>query len=636
MASPATVKLTELAKREIDAKYTEMKRALGPLGKPEGDMVLQSVRSANLEAILRLHPRRLSGGTGNVLAFNFFDAKTLTWRGPFPIIADGTPITGVTGNPVLIQGTFGRQGNFEMLVPQGDRLMHYFRDNDTRDFAWHAAGGLPTIEPSQGPHGLAGIPVGVTLIQGNFGSPGNFEAVVRMRPNLLSVRTHSLFFYFFDSTPKRWHGPFPMVAEGKPITDVSGDPVLIQSTFGRHGNFELLVPQGDKLMHYFRDNDAPDKPWKFVTELPAVSGETLVGATFVQGNFGSPGNLEAVVRVRSGATPSVDTLAFYLFDASKLQWQGPFPLLPDGAPVTGVTGDPVLVQSTFGRQGNFELLVPQGDRLRHFFRDNDAAGFPWHAGPDLPTSEPADGVGGPSPIGVSFIQGNFGRELRFMQTYHGGRITWNNHTGASAKTSHETQILYKGMHCFGTTNGPGSDEPYAVVSVFSPGSEDMVRTFTFGPHNGVDAGEDIPEIKEIWRGSTVDVVIKTVVMEHDHGDPDRIRDGIQQALKKAADAAAAAAEVPTPEEWIDDLTLGIADFLTSLLGLGDDVVGQDGFLIRKSEFKEFTEPKHAPFIKFKRIEYNYPRDDANRPPVSDEDASYKVYFEVRTREVPDF
>jgi hypothetical protein len=41
------------------------------------------------------------------------------------------------------------------------------------------------------------------------------------------------------------------------VSNVTGDPVMIQGDWGGHGNFELLVPQGNVIGEYFRDNDDP-------------------------------------------------------------------------------------------------------------------------------------------------------------------------------------------------------------------------------------------------------------------------------------------------------------------------------------------------------------------------------------------
>ena len=345
------------------------------------------------------------------------------------------------------------------------------------------------------------------------------------------------------------------------------------------------------------------------------------------------GNFEAIVRMqRAGQS----FLAFYVFDSGSLKWNGPAELTADGEPITGVTGDPALIQSTFGTQGNFELVVPQGNRLVHYFRDNDTPDFPWRkSGASIPGF---DGPGLPAvPTAISLIQSNFGQRLQVIRSFEGGRITWTSHTGADPSFTHHTSIHYKGMHCFAKSFGPGADEPYAVVSVFDPGSRALVATQKFGPHTNVESGTDIPEIKEIWNSPTPSnrLVIHSVIMEHDSGDPERIRAAIQQALREVADVAAKALETPTPEKWIDDITFGVADVLTDILALGDDVIGHDEFEILASELKKFTDPNHVPFTDFKRIRFNYPTDDAKRPPISDDDASYKVYFEVRTLKMPD-
>jgi hypothetical protein len=40
------------------------------------------------------------------------------WKGPFPFIVQGSaPITQGTGIPSLIQRVFGKNGNFELVVP---------------------------------------------------------------------------------------------------------------------------------------------------------------------------------------------------------------------------------------------------------------------------------------------------------------------------------------------------------------------------------------------------------------------------------------------------------------------------------------------------------------------------------------
>jgi hypothetical protein len=216
----------------------------------------------------------------------------------------------------------------------------------------------------------------------------------------------------------------------------------------------------------------------------------------------------------------------------------------------------------------------------------------------------------------------------YVRRFDAGEIRWAVDDGAKAYSEYYARILYKGLHCFGETGGLGSDEPYAIVSVYNPASREKVRTYKFGPYENVDGGSTRVEILQLWDDAASDIAVHTLVMEHDAGDHDAVRKAIQDALKKAADAAAAAFGVPTPPEWIDTLTLGVAEGITSIFGLGDDVVGQDAFLIRRGELVSLAQQPVVALKKFGPIEFNYPTDDADRPPISDGDASYKAYFEV--------
>ena len=120
------------------------------------------------------------------------------------------------------------------------------------------------------------------MIQSNFG-PGNLEVVARVGNRLAH-------FFRDHEAPFTWHGPV-FFEEG-----VAGNPVLIQSNFGKNGNFELVTPLSTGgLGHFARDNDAPGFPWsgptRFGTDLGMVDAVGLI-----QSNIG-PGNLEVIARV---------------------------------------------------------------------------------------------------------------------------------------------------------------------------------------------------------------------------------------------------------------------------------------------------------------------------------------------------
>ena len=58
-----------------------------------------------------------------------------------------------------------------------------------------------------------------------------------------------------------------MIAQGRRITGVTGDPAPIQSTRGDNGNFEMLVRQGNRVVHCMRDNDLPGTRWSRVADV---------------------------------------------------------------------------------------------------------------------------------------------------------------------------------------------------------------------------------------------------------------------------------------------------------------------------------------------------------------------------------
>src|SRR5574340_901063 len=259
------------------------------------------------------------------------------------------PINGLF--PVLIQPRVGTQGNFELVatyhaagMPSG-ALAHYWRDNDAApDYPWS----LPTLFGANvGPPAL----LSPTMIESNFGAPGNLE--------------------------------------------------VIQSRFGTRGNFEVVSPVfGGGLAHWWRNNDDPNLPWSGPTLFGATLGQGIEGITVIQSNFGDPGNLEVICSVASGGASPNRLHHLWRDSGPTLTWHGPYklPITPPG----GVIGPPVLIQGRFGVQGNFELVaIAKDGGLAHFSRDNDD--------PDLPWSEPTLFGGGLGPISwVTMIQSNFG------------------------------------------------------------------------------------------------------------------------------------------------------------------------------------------------------------------------------------
>ncbi|MDJ0631129.1 MAG: hypothetical protein QNJ44_22925 [Rhodobacter sp.] len=262
-------------------------------------------------------------------------------RGVFPWYRSVAFASDADSEPAFLQGNFGIRGNFEVVAREGSKLRHYWRNNDAPGFPWHKGalfGGNVSSAPA--------------LIQSNYGATGNFEIVVREGSKLRHYWRNN------DAPGFPWH-------KGALFGDnVSSAPALLQSNYGYIGNFELVVREGSKLRHYWRNNDAPGYPWN----KGELFGSGVSSApALIQSNFGHYGNFE--VMVREG-----DKLRHYWRDN---QATG-YPWHQSALCSDHINSDPSLIQGNFGRKGNFELLVMRGDCLTHFWRDNQATGYPWH------------------------------------------------------------------------------------------------------------------------------------------------------------------------------------------------------------------------------------------------------------------
>jgi len=264
----------------------------------------------------------------------------------------------VSSEPAMIQSNFGNVGNLELVVKEGNKLRHYWRDNDAPGLPWHK-GILFGDNVRSAP----------ALIQSSFGNVGNFELVVREwgGPTVGYKLRH--YWRDNDASGLPWH-------KGILFGDnVRSAPALIQSSFGNVGNFELVVREWGgwqdyyKLRHYWRNNDASGLPWHKGILFGDHAGYT---PAMIQSNFGNVGNFELVVREWGGSGTRYKLRHYWRNnDASGLPWH-------KGASFGDhITYQPSFIQGNFGYNGNFELLAKRGNCLTHFWRNNDASGFPW-------------------------------------------------------------------------------------------------------------------------------------------------------------------------------------------------------------------------------------------------------------------
>ncbi len=137
---------------------------------------------------------------------------------------------------------------------------------------------------------------------------------------------------------------------------------LIQSTFGSIGNLEIVVPSArGGLVHCWRNHDAAGFPW---VSTDYFGSGFLDGASLIQRFEGAtPWDLEVLARVGGRLA---------LFRREDGKWRQPTYI------ASGVAGRPALIQSRFGVNGNYEVVVPAaGGGLAYYRRRNDDPGRPW-------------------------------------------------------------------------------------------------------------------------------------------------------------------------------------------------------------------------------------------------------------------
>ena len=274
---------------------------------------------------------------------------------------------------LFVQGTHGGVGNFEVVVRRlaGGGAAHFWRDNDSAQLPWIASGIA---------FGSADDVYSLSIVQSNFGSSGNLEAVALEGSQLVHH-------WRDDGGSWRWQARTFLPGSVPVMESVA----MIQSSHGSTGNFEVVAPVaaagGGGLAHWARDNDAAGLPWSAPTFFAAGAVNAVA---MLQSNFGPAGNLELVVRCG-------DHLEHYFRDdGATWAWHGPTPI----AGTTGVSGQHAVLQSSLGGVGNFELVTPMaGGGLAHWWRDNDDSLLPWH-GPTL------FGIGSVDAVGLT--QSNFG------------------------------------------------------------------------------------------------------------------------------------------------------------------------------------------------------------------------------------
>ena len=232
-----------------------------------------------------------------------------------------------SGNPALIQGDFGTKGNFELIAPHAETgMVHYTRFNDDLQ------NNLPWSKGRRFGQSLGKVDA-VAIIQSDYIDPGesngHLEAIARVEDRLFALWQES-------KEPYDWN------LIQAPITDnlgttikVAGLPSLIQT---RDRDFHLIVPLSDGSMaHLRRDNNLDSPSWKLESQFEATGGK--VEAVSLLQNNSQQGNLELLAQVSSSEAKNRFE---HFFAPDKLNWQA-------GGEFEETSGD-------FATQG--EWLVP--------------------------------------------------------------------------------------------------------------------------------------------------------------------------------------------------------------------------------------------------------------------------------------
>jgi hypothetical protein len=305
-----------------------------------GALIQSTFGSRNFEAVVLMGPEP-NQQTGRLQHYWLDTSRPdRTWQ-------RGQEIYGnATGAGCLIQSTFGSPGNFEVVVPAPIGLVHCWHDNSDKDRVWSSA---TLVAPgSTGPG---------SLVQNR--ENGNLEVVV--------LHGQELRHYWRDAAG--WH-PGPVITRR-----ASGPACLIQSTYW--GNLELVVLEGSDLVHYWRDeSEAPVMKW-------------LWGGVITSRATGPAGFTQ----------PPYDPLGL-------------------------LTGSP-----STNPNPNFEVVVPEGDVLAHYWRDNTDGNLPWYSGGVV--THRAGPINAATLIHSSFAnslevlsQENDGSIYHYYRYQDGGRLIW--------------------------------------------------------------------------------------------------------------------------------------------------------------------------------------------------------------------
>jgi LGFP repeat-containing protein len=228
-------------------------------------------------------------------------------------------------------------------------------------------------------------------------------------------------------------------------------------------------------------------------------------------------------------------------------------------------------------------------------------------------------LGLPTSDEMDFTEG--GRVTLFQH----GAIYWWPDTGAIELG--KVAVRYKGLYCFGETNEPSAaDEPYVIMGVVpappAPTSEAITKIY-----DDVDAGNSRPDELLLYKGRPDGLGLAVTLWEHDAGDRDAYLDAVKKGVATGGAIITSAcglfggpaAAVICGGLW-GVVSAAIVEAINELIGSADDLIGTD-FVVLTA--KQLVTLARAPRSSFWGIDYH-----VESKLLSDNEASYKVYFEI--------
>jgi hypothetical protein len=189
-------------------------------------------------------------------------------------------------------------------------------------------------------------------------------------------------------------------------------------------------------------------------------------------------------------------------------------------------------------------------------------------------------LGYPTSDEVNFPDG--GRVNAFQR----GGIYWWPDTGAI--DMNDVVVHYTGLMCFKESvedQSSDSDEPYVVIGTVTPFGSGAFRSKTY---SGVDTNESYPDLMEIYRGKPNGFALTLRLMEHDHGDRNKITQDIAKGMTEVHKIGTKALEfIPVVGSGIaavagpliQQFIPGIAGSVNRIFGFDDDEIGRQTIVL---------------------------------------------------------